>query len=176
MARPEEARSLDGEGPEDAQLIQAVHACYTQTPAFDPVAPGRVHAVLAARAVQPWVSMKWLAVAAGLVVAIGISIGWFGARAGGTHATGAEVVSFSFEAPSAMRVVLVGDFNAWDPEATPLVRGPRGTWEVSVPLVPGRHVYAFVVDGSRWAIDPLAPRGDDDFGQPSAVKLVRSPS
>jgi hypothetical protein len=45
-------------------------------------------------------------------------------------------------------------------------------WLLDVPLVPGRHVYSFVVDGDLTA-DPAAPRaGDDDFGVPSSVVLV----
>jgi hypothetical protein len=45
-------------------------------------------------------------------------------------------------------------------------------WLLDVPLPPGRHVYAFVVDGDL-APDPSAPRaGDEDFGVPSSVVLV----
>jgi len=33
-----------------------------------------------------------------------------------------------------------------------------------VPLEPGVHDYAFVLDGERWVVDPDAPQVDDDFG------------
>jgi hypothetical protein len=33
-----------------------------------------------------------------------------------------------------------------------------------VPLRPGVHDYAFVVDGERWVADPNAPQVDDSFG------------
>jgi hypothetical protein len=84
-------------------------------------------------------------------------------------------VRFVLVAPGAHRVSVLGDFNHWNAEATPLALTPgtSSTWITSVPLEPGRHVYAFMVDGSRWVIDPTAPRSlDDDFGRPSAVLTV----
>jgi 1,4-alpha-glucan branching enzyme len=69
-------------------------------------------------------------------------------------------------------VALVGDFNDWDATATPL-RSASGAWSVAVRLVPGRHSYAFVLDGVRWIADPLAPPApDDDFGSPGSVVTV----
>ena len=72
--------------------------------------------------------------------------------------------------------MLVGSFNEWNPTATPLERDPTtGKWTVSVRLPPGRHVYAFVVDGDVTA-DPAAPRAaDDDYGSTNSVVLVSSP-
>ena len=81
-------------------------------------------------------------------------------------------VRFDLALPSpASEVALVGDFNGWDDEATPMVRrGSDGTWSARVPLPPGRHVYAFVVDGKRWLIDPLAPQVPDaGFGPTNTV-------
>ena len=87
-----------------------------------------------------------------------------------------EVVHFELSAPRASRVALVGSFNEWNPVATPLARDPAtGKWVVSLRLPPGRHVYAFVVDGDVTA-DPAAPRAaDDDFGSTNSVVLVSSP-
>lgn len=87
--------------------------------------------------------------------------------------TGRPPVRFVFVAPYASRVALVGDFNAWNPSATPMRRSPDGrAWLIDVPLAPGRHVYSFIVDGDL-AADPAAPRsGDDDFGVPSSVVVV----
>jgi hypothetical protein len=84
-----------------------------------------------------------------------------------------ETVRFTLSAPRAAHVALVGSFNEWNPVATPLVRDPAtGTWMVSLRLPPGRHVYAFVVDGDVKA-DPTAPRAaDDDFGSSNSVVLV----
>ena len=69
-------------------------------------------------------------------------------------------------------VTLVGDFNDWDPRATPLHPGSGGVWTVTVPLPPGRYRYTFIVDGS-WRRDPAAPRAlEDDFGTPTSVITV----
>lgn len=68
-----------------------------------------------------------------------------------------RLVRFMFEAPSARRVTLVGDFNRWDPRATPLATAERrGAWSATVALGPGRHRYAFVVDDTQWLADPGA--------------------
>ena len=87
-----------------------------------------------------------------------------------------EVVRFELSAPRASHVALVGSFNQWNPVATPLSRDPAsGKWVASLRLPPGRHVYAFVVDGDVTA-DPSAPRAaDEDFGSPSSVVFVSSP-
>jgi hypothetical protein len=84
-----------------------------------------------------------------------------------------QVVRFVFVEPRASRVELVGDFNAWARGITELQRtGAPGVWEVSVPLSPGRHEYAFIINGSRWVADPLAVKSSDDFGTESSVIRV----
>ncbi|HEX8906778.1 MAG TPA: isoamylase early set domain-containing protein, partial [Longimicrobiaceae bacterium] len=85
-----------------------------------------------------------------------------------------RTVRFELVAPGARRVTLVGDFNEWDPAATPLhAAGRGGVWSVEVPLHGGRYTYSFVVDGSAWRGDPAAPPApEDDFGRPSSVILV----
>jgi hypothetical protein len=83
-------------------------------------------------------------------------------------------VRFELVAPSARRVSIVGDFTGWSPNALPMRRSPDGrTWEIEVPLAPGRYAYSFVVDGAL-SPDPAAPRaGDEDFGSPSSIVLVK---
>jgi hypothetical protein len=85
-----------------------------------------------------------------------------------------EVVQFVLVAPQAATVALVGDFNDWDPGRTPLrVTAGGGVWSVNLPLRPGPHQYAFVVDGKEWRPDPAAPRAvTDDFGAPNSVIIV----
>ena len=82
-------------------------------------------------------------------------------------------VRFVFLAEGARSVSVVGDFNDWDPRATPLQPAGRGVWVASVPLSEGRYVYSFVVDGTEWMRDPVAPAApEDDFGRPNSVLLV----
>jgi hypothetical protein len=79
--------------------------------------------------------------------------------------------------PGARIVHVAGDFNGWDPARTPLEPAPGGTWTVTLPLKPGRYEYQFVVDGTEWIADPLAPeQNDDGFGSQNAVLEVRPPS
>lgn len=87
------------------------------------------------------------------------------------------VTKFVLVAPQATRVSLVGDFNDWNANATPMQRTPTGgTWSVTVRLTPGRHVYAFAVagvHGVQWVADPSAPLAPEDgLGAPNSVVLV----
>jgi hypothetical protein len=85
----------------------------------------------------------------------------------------AQPTSFTLEAPTARRVALVGDFNNWDPHATPLRRvSASGRWEIVVPLSPGRYQFTFMVDGTRWVADPHAPAVSDDFGEPTSAITI----
>jgi hypothetical protein len=92
-------------------------------------------------------------------------------------AAGSPVVQFGFVAPHASSVALVGDFNNWDPKATPLrAASTGGVWSVEVPIQPGRHLYAFVVDGTVWRPDPAAPQATgEDFGEPNSALTVADP-
>ena len=81
-------------------------------------------------------------------------------------------VRFTLEIPGSSRVALVGDFNDWNPDATPLAPAGPSAWTVTIPLPPGRYRYTFVVDGSRWVADPAGAAAPDDFGQPTSVITV----
>lgn len=77
------------------------------------------------------------------------------------------------EVPQANSVALVGDFNDWDINAAPLTHD-GSAWSVTLPVLPGRHVYAFVVNGERWIADPRAAKAPDaDFGRPGSVIIVQ---
>lgn len=90
-----------------------------------------------------------------------------------------HVVRFVFTDREAKAVSLVGDFNAWSKDATPLMEATSdGTWVVTVELERGRHEYAFVVrrgDEERWSADPFASPVRDDFGTESSVVTVGGP-
>jgi 1,4-alpha-glucan branching enzyme len=93
----------------------------------------------------------------------------------GTRTDTVNIVRFVFADPKASSVQLVGDFNEWTKGATNLKpSGAPGVWTISVPLHPGRHEYAFIVNGTRWIADPLATKSSDDFGTESSVIHVGS--
>ena len=98
------------------------------------------------------------------------------APVGATTASG-DAVRFDLMLPNAAQeVALVGDFNGWDEHATPMVRRrDDGAWSAKVPLSPGRHVYAFVIDGRRWLVDPLAPQVPDGGYGPANAVIVDGP-
>ncbi len=85
-----------------------------------------------------------------------------------------RAVQFVVAVPTAATVALVGDFNDWNIEATPMRPVPGdGVWTVTVPLTAGRYRYSFLVNGTEWLTDPTAPRTmEDDFGRPNSVVTV----
>lgn len=85
-----------------------------------------------------------------------------------------ELVRFVFRSAGGGAVAVVGDFNGWDPQATPMQKlDADGVWSASVLLPTGRHVYAFIIDGTTWVPDPAAPLAPEDgFGTRNSVLLV----
>jgi len=81
---------------------------------------------------------------------------------------------FVLSAPAAKRVAVAGDFSGWKPVHV-MTRSEAGVWTVVVPLDPGVHDYAFVVDGERWVPDPKAPTVNDGFGGVNSRLAVMSP-
>jgi hypothetical protein len=109
----------------------------------------------------------WQALAVAAVVVLAVGIAMYARPADGT------AVQFALPVPAAHEVVVVGDFNHWDTHATPLRRTTNGTWQTTVRLKPGAHVYSFVVDGTRWVPDPAAPLAPgSDFGAPNSLVTV----
>jgi hypothetical protein len=127
------------------------------------------------------------------LVAFGVLLGHFkidrGGQMTGRPETGAvpqpplasspdtNIIRFVLVAPHASTVSVVGDFNNWDAQATPMTRtNSDGTWSVAIRLPAGRHVYAFVVNGAngtKWEADPTAPLAPEDgLGAPNSVVLV----
>jgi len=64
-------------------------------------------------------------------------------------------INFVCVAPGAHKVMLIGDFNDWDPQAQPLKRRVDGSWTTQIPLSHGHHHYLFLVDGKP-TLDPRA--------------------
>ncbi|MBL7072128.1 MAG: AAA family ATPase [Candidatus Omnitrophica bacterium] len=65
-----------------------------------------------------------------------------------------KVQAFSFLAPEAKDVYVVGDFNHWTPnESGRLERMPDGRWEKRIALKHGVYKYKFIV-GGVWICDP----------------------
>ena len=109
----------------------------------------------------------WMSLAAAAVLAMVVLARQ---RTGDRNAS--DLLQFVLVAPQAASVSLVGDFNDWDPNRSPM-QTAQGVWATAVRLAPGRYRYAFLVNGTEWRADPGAPASrDDEFGTPSSVVTV----
>ena len=81
-------------------------------------------------------------------------------------------VEFTLHMPQARSVAVVGTFNDWDANRTPMSPKPGGTWEAAVWLPAGRYEYRFVADG-QWISDPNARECvQNTFGSTNSVLVV----
>ena len=85
---------------------------------------------------------------------------------------GRRRVVFSLDAPGAGKVILMGDFNQWNPKIHPMKKDPGGVWKKITMLYPGRYEYRFQVDG-QWENDPANHRTcPNRFGTYNNVVIV----
>ena len=179
--------SADHDDALDDELLLQVVGELRRPVRLDPALDERARARIRDEPVAPTVAPIWnrrnlwmagAAAAAGLILTVALPDRQATApapvaleRTGGS--TVARPVRLWLAAP-ASRVAVVGDFNDWDPAATPLRRAPDGrAWVVELRLPPGRYHYTFLIDGRRWARDPSEPPApDSDFGAPVSVLTV----
>lgn len=84
-----------------------------------------------------------------------------------------RLVPIRFADPLARSVSVVGSFNGWSPDSTPMSRTGDGAWQVKIRLRPGRFEYKFAVDGAEWIPDPNNPDAvADGFGGRNSVLVV----
>ncbi len=80
--------------------------------------------------------------------------------------------TFSFRAPEATSVQLVGNFTHWKEAPINLHKGGDGIWRTSIDLEPGTYHYRFLVDGD-WRDDPECTlRVPNPFGSQDSVRKV----
>lgn len=84
-------------------------------------------------------------------------------------------VQFRIEVPGAAEVALAGSFTGWRAEHH-LTEVAPGVWSIMLPLSPGVHDYAFVVDGERMVVDPYAPSVADPFGGSNSRLFLPAPN
>jgi chromosome partitioning protein len=79
-------------------------------------------------------------------------------------------IEFSYFAPDASEIWVAGEFNNWHPsQKYKLKKQENGEWGLSVPLLPGKYEYKFIVDG-QWREDPENPQHRiGDHGEKNSV-------
>lgn len=83
-----------------------------------------------------------------------------------------QEITFMVLAPEAMEVSVVGCFNGWRPNATPLNNTGAGEWAVRLMLRSGQYEYRFVVDGG-WSEDPRdSQHVANPFGEFNSLLVV----
>ena len=94
---------------------------------------------------------------------------------GGEVVAKETAVRFRFRPDGEARSVSVaGTFNDWSTSASPMHDADRdGIYEAVFRLTPGRYLYKFVADGTRWFTDQTAASFEDDgFGGQNSVLEV----
>lgn len=80
--------------------------------------------------------------------------------------------TFSFNAPDALSVSLVGDFTNWKKQPVNMKKGPDGIWKATITLDPGTYHYRFLVNG-EWRDDPECTlRVANPYGGENSVRSV----
>ena len=115
-------------------------------------------------------SRRWKIPLLAAAAAASLALLWFVP----TIARGSDrvVVRFVVAEPAARSVNLVGDFTDWKAAGYAMHPDASGrVWEIDVPLERGKvYLYNFVVDGTKWTVDPAAiEKVDDGFGGASAL-------
>lgn len=117
-----------------------------------------------------------LAAAASIVAVIALAATMSTRAPSRPQAAVSQTVHFVLVNGSAKQVYLVGDFNDWSKNRTPLTKAAnQSAWTVSVPLNAGKHEYAFIVadeNGEHWVADPLSTKVEDEFGTESSIVRV----
>lgn len=92
------------------------------------------------------------------------------------HKTGGQAamksVRIQFEHVAAMTISIIGTFNHWRHDATPMTGVGEGSWFKELWLPPGVYEYQLLVDG-RWIADPRAAKtAPNPFGEVNSVLKV----
>jgi hypothetical protein len=154
-----------------------VSAVMRQIEQLEPISPARSSSWIAKIGRSLWTPRQvvfelrpaygLVAAAAVLMLAVVVPRDWSADLRSGTVATSDPAqqvyVQFRLQTANASDVRLAGSFTHWQP-AYQLHQTVPGVWTVTLPLAPGVHDYAFIVDGRRWVTDPYAPSIQDGFG------------
>ena len=84
----------------------------------------------------------------------------------------ARLIRIEFIHATAVKISIIGTFNGWRLDATPMTRVSNGRWCEELLLPPGVYEYQLVVDG-KWMPDPQAPKSaPNPFGEVNSILRV----
>jgi 1,4-alpha-glucan branching enzyme len=68
---------------------------------------------------------------------------------------------------------VIGTFNGWSPDQSPMRRLESGVWEIVLSLPPGKHSYRFLVNNRVQVVDPMSRTLEPDgFGGENSILFV----
>ncbi|MBI1290416.1 hypothetical protein GC173_04140 [bacterium] len=84
--------------------------------------------------------------------------------------------NLAFYAADAKQVFIVGDFNDWRVDATPMNKAENGFWNITLHLASGIYEYMYLVDGETYQPDPTNPfKKQNRYGGANSVLLIGNP-
>src|SRR5436305_12701837 len=92
-----------------------------------------------------------------------------------TYAKTGSSCRVTFKIPAgqaeAQSAVVLGEFNGWNADATPMKRAKDGSWSATVTMATGRpYRFRYLLDGTQWANDDAADAAvHNDFGSRDSV-------
>ena len=85
-----------------------------------------------------------------------------------------KVITLRYENATARTVSVIGTFNGWSPDRSPMRAVSVGTWEIVLTLPPGKHSYRFLVDNREQILDPSNESVESDgFGGQNSVIVIK---
>ena len=85
-------------------------------------------------------------------------------------------IIFSYKDKYAKHISVVGDFNNWNPNISPMKKNKYHVWKTTIPLKKGNYSYKFAVD-RQWILDPHNPnRVSNKLGDQRSVLVVKKGS
>ena len=86
------------------------------------------------------------------------------------------LIRFALWAPGKHSVSVVGDFNDWDQEASPMKGEEDGIWWCEVRVEKGEHRYKYVIDREIYICDPYAREVDwNEYGPQGLIRCGEDP-
>jgi hypothetical protein len=85
-----------------------------------------------------------------------------------------KIATLRYFSQDANSVSVIGTFNGWTPDNSPLHEVSDGVWEISLHLPPGKYAYRFVINNSSQIMDPHCPVEEPDgYGGHNSVLYIK---